>query len=412
MAMDKHILNTIDPVVIGERLAEARRARHLTQQQAAEALSVARTTITAMEKGDRRPRAAELIALAQLYARPVGDFVRSERQMPRPNFVVQFRAARGPGGGERSADREADIRQFEDLCRWYVELEELLGAPLPRRYAGVYDVSDTPPERAAEEVATSERNRLGLGDGPIGDLWGLLETDIGLRVFALKMADSRIAGMFLYTEDYGGCIAVNANQPEDRRRLSAVHEYAHFLTDRFRPEITVLNVYKRAPEPERFADAFARYFLMPATGLSRRFEAVRRAKSNPITPGDVLALSHLFRVSFQAMTWRLEELKLLPAGTWDRLRDLGFRPSKARELMQLPAHKPDLPSLPLRYQALAVQVFEEGHLTEGQLAERLGTDRVGARERVRDLTTQAQPSEDGGWQQVPLDLSTALVGAG
>lgn len=409
--MDRHILNTIDPLVIGERLADARRARHLTQQQAAEALGVARTTITAIEKGDRRPRAAELFALAQLYARPVGDFVRSEHPTPRPNFIVQFRAARGSGGRERTSDRDVDIRRFDDLCRWYVELEELLGAPIPRHYPGVYDVSDTPPERAAEEVATSERNRLGLGDGPIGDLWSLLETDIGLRVFALRMTDARIAGMFVYTEEYGGCIAVNANQPEERRRLSAAHEYAHFLTNRFRPEITVLNVYKRAPEGERFADAFARYFLMPAAGLSRRFEAIRRAKHSPITPGDVLALSHLFRVSFQAMTWRLEELKLLPVGTWDRLRELGFQPSKARELMQLPTHKSELPSLPLRYQALAVQAYEKGDLTEGQLAERLGTDRIGARELVRNLTIQVQPSEDGEWQQVPLDMSAALVGA-
>lgn len=410
--MDRHVLDTIDAVVIGERLAEARRSRNLTQQQAAEALGVARTTITAMEKGDRRPRAAELIALAQLYARPVGELVRPERPTPRPDFVVQFRAARGSGRQGHANEREAEIRRFEELCRWYVELEELHGAPLPRWYPGVYDVSHTPPERAAEEVATSERNRLGLGDGPIGDLWGLLETDIGLRVFALEMADRRIAGMFLYTEEYGGCIALNANQPEERRRLSAVHEYAHFLINRFRPEITVVNAYRRAPEEERFADAFARFFLMPATGLSRRFEAIRRTKNNPITPGDVLALSHLFRVSFHAMTWRLEELKLLPVGTWDRLQDLGFQPSKARELLHLPAPKPELPSLPLRFVALAVQAYEEGHLTEGQLAERLGTDRVGARERAQELTTQSQPSENGEWLQVPLDLSAALISVG
>ncbi len=410
--MDRHVLNTIDPIVIGQRLADARRARHLTQQQVAEALDVGRTTITAIEKGDRRPRAAELIAFAQLYARPVGDFVRSEHPTPRPNFVVQFRAARGSGGREQTSGRDADIRRFDDLCRWYVELEELLGAPIPRHYPGVYDVSGASSERAADEVATSERNRLGLGDGPIGDLWSLLETDIGLRVFALKMADSRIAGMFVFTEEYGGCIAVNANQPEERRRMSAAHEFAHFLTNRFRPEITVLNAYKRAPDGERFADAFARFFLMPAAGVSRRFEAIRRAKLGPVTPGDVLALSHLFRVSFQAMTWRLEELKMLPGGTWDRLRELGFQPGKARELMHLPIHRPELPSLPLRYQALAVQAYENGNLTEGQLAERLGTDRLGARELVHHLTVQTQPSEDGEWQQVSLDMSVALVGAG
>ncbi|MGH2616435.1 MAG: ImmA/IrrE family metallo-endopeptidase, partial [Thermomicrobiales bacterium] len=278
-------------------------------------------------------------------------------------------------------------------------------------YPNVYDNSNTPPERAAEEVANSERNRLGLGDGPIGNLWGLLETDIGLRVFAMPMTNSRIAGMFLYTEEYGGCIAVNANHPEERRRWSAAHEYAHFLTDRFKPDMTILNLYKRVPEHERFADAFARFFLMPATGLSRRFEAIRRAKNKPITPADVLALSHLYHVSFQAMTWRLEELKLLPAGTWDRLHDMGFKPTKARALVPLPTPEPKLPHLPLRYVALAVQAFAEGLLSEGQLAERLGTDRVGARERVRELTSEPELTADGGWQQVPLDLTKALVGA-
>src|SRR3954468_17303817 len=113
--VDTHVLNTIVPTVVGERLADARRARHLTQQQAAEELGVARTTITAMEKGDRRPRASELVRFAQLYGRPVGDFVRAE-MASRPNFVVQFRAVRGA----EDANVNADIQRFEELCRWYV----------------------------------------------------------------------------------------------------------------------------------------------------------------------------------------------------------------------------------------------------------------------------------------------------
>ena len=403
--VERHLLNTIDPEVIGERLAEARRARGLTQQQAADALAVARTTITAVEKGERHPRAAELVKLAQLYGRPIQDLVRAELASE-PDFVVQFRAVRG--GDEASAN--VDIQRFEQFCRWYAELEEELGAPLSRRYPAVYDISGASPERAAEEVASSERNRLGLGDGPIGNLWGLLETDVGLRVFALPMMNARIAGMFLYTEEYGGCIAVNANQPEDRRRWSGAHEYAHFLTERYKPEITIPSRAKRIPEKERFADAFARHFLMPASGLSRRFEAMRRAKNAPITPTDVLALSHLYGVSFQAMTWRLEELRLLPVGTWDRLQEMGFKPAKARELVGLPVSEPTLPNLPMRYMALAVQAFEQGLLSEGQLAERMGTDRVGARERVRQLTSEAAPAEDGEWLQVPLDLTLALVG--
>ncbi|MBA2277399.1 MAG: ImmA/IrrE family metallo-endopeptidase [Chloroflexia bacterium] len=408
--MERHVLETIDPHVIGERLADARRARRLTQQHAAETLDVARTTITAMETGVRRPRASELLILARLYGRQVGDFVRPVQQQPAPSFVVQFRAARGPTDGISEENRDADTRRFEELCRWYVELEKLVASPLSRRYPDVYDISDTPPERAAEEVATSERNRLALGDGPIGDLWGVLETDVGLRIFAMPMRSLKIAGMFVYVEDYGGCVAVNANHPEEKRRCSVAHEYAHFLTARLRAEITVLSSYRRVPHGERFADAFARFFLMPASGLVRRFLAMRRAKDAPITPADVLTLAHLYKVSFQAMIWRLEELKLLPSGTWDKLQNLGFKPGKARDLIGLKAPTPERSLLPLRYEALAAQAYTNGLLSEGQLARRLVTDRVGALLRVRQLTHEAQPSEDGEWHQVDLDLNAALVG--
>lgn len=404
--MERDVLASVEPTIVGERLADARRARKLTQRQAADAIGVARTTITAMEKGDRRPRASELVRLAQLYGRRVRDMVRPESPTTEPDFIVQFRSA-GRADGEQSI---ADIQRFEDLCRWYVELEALLRAPLPRRYPPVYDITGTPPERAAEEVAASERNRLGLGDGPIGDLWGLLETDIGLRVFALSLSDSRIAGMFVFTEEFGGCIAVNAKQPEERRRWSAAHEFAHFLTNRYQAEVTVFRPHGRLPASERFADAFARFFLMPATGLSRRFESIRRAKDSPLTPADVLALSHLYRVSFQAMTWRLEELRLLPPGTWERLREQGFKPDKARELMGLSAPMPELPNLPLRYRALAAKAFLDAQLSEGELAERLGMSRVEARQMVDELTSEPQQTDDGEWAQIQLDLSAALVG--
>lgn len=406
--MDKHVLTTIDAELIGERLAEARRLRGLTQQQAAETLGVARTTIVAIEKGDRRPRAAELVKLAHLYGQRVGAFVQHQREPDHPNFIVHFRAARAAGGPSSETNRERDIKHFEMLCQWYVELEAMLKAPLPRRYPEVYDISGTPSERAAEEVASSERNRLGSGDGPIGNLWSLLETDIGLRLFAFPMADRAIAGLFVFTEEYGGCIAINANQPEDRRRMSGAHEYGHFLTDRLRPEVTILRGAPGRSSSERFADAFARCFLMPASGLNRRFEAIRRAKNERITPADLLTLSHRYRVSAQAMTLRLEELKLLRSGTWDQLKDDGFKPNKARELLLLPADENNAATLSFRYAALAVQAYEAGMLTEGQLAERLGTDRVGARDRVQKLTTQSDILEDGHVRQLLLNLTMPL----
>lgn len=400
--------DSIDPVAIGVRLSEARRARGMTQQQAADALGVARTTLTAMEKGDRRPRAVELLRLAELYGRQVGELTRPLPPRRPEGFVVQFRAARGADAADNPAVAE-DISAFQSLCEDYAELERLTGNPLPQRYPDVYDVGGTEPERGAEEVATSERLRLGLGDGPIGDIWTLLEADVGLRIFVPPFA-SKNAGMFVHTTEYGGCIAVNGRHPEERRRWTVAHEYAHFLVDRYKPEITVLPNFRRLPESERFADAFARCFLMPASGLIRQFHAIKRAKDGPITPADVLALCYRYRVSFIAMVLRLEELRLLPSGTWDRLRESGFKPDTARALIDLPSTKPELRQLPLRYEVLAVQAFEVGLLSEGQLSRYLRTDRVGARQRVTELTQSPPDYEAGAWRQVSLDLGAALVG--
>lgn len=405
--MNQHVLDSIDPRVIGQRLSDARRARRLTQQQAAAALGVARTTITAMEQGVRRPRASELVTLARLYGRNIGDLVRPDKEHRAPGFVVQLRNARGPS----DLEAEADIQRFEDLCRWYVELETLLGVPLVRHYPDPYDVSDTPPERAAEAVATSERNRLGLGDGPIGDIWGIIETDVGLRIFVMEMINNRIAGMFVFNDEYGGCIAINARHPEERRRWSAAHEYGHFLTERFAGEITVLQGARRVPPGERFADAFARFFLMPTLGLVRRFDAMRRGKDGPVTPVDVLQLSYLYKVSFEAMMWRLEELKLLPAGTLELLKSRKFKVSTVRRLVDLPAAEPERTLLPHRYELLLAQAYARDLLSEGQLAQRMATDRVDALLRVRALEQEQQPTAEGEMEQLQLDLNADLIGA-
>ena len=64
--MQNHVIDTIDPRVLGRRLQEARKARGFTQQDVADSLAVARTTITALEKGERRTRPDELIQMARL----------------------------------------------------------------------------------------------------------------------------------------------------------------------------------------------------------------------------------------------------------------------------------------------------------------------------------------------------------
>ena len=297
----------LDPVVLGSRLQEARKARRLTQQEVADKIGVARTTIVAMEKGERRVQPAEIVRLAALFGRDVHDLIKQRPVLE--GFTTLFRtlAARDE---QEVAEREAQVIEFQRLCEDYLELEELCGSPLTQRYPLEYSVQATPVNRAAEDIATQERNRLGLGDGPVLNLRDLLENDVGLRVFYMDLP-SRIAGMFCYTDQLGGCIAVNARHPEERCRWSLAHEFGHFLTNRYNPDIAIVYTAGRQSVQERLADGFAKYFLMPASGLSRRFNMLRRANAEVITPADLLTLADYFQVSFEALLRRLEDLHLL-----------------------------------------------------------------------------------------------------
>lgn len=396
----------IDPRLLGDRLQEARRARRMTQQQAADEMGMTRTTIVAIEKGERHVQDAELVRLAALYGREVNDLLR--RQEVSQSFAVQFRAVQVRDGSVAVDEQEQQVAELQRLCEDYFELERLCAAPLARRYPPEYSIEGRP-EQAAEDVASAERNRLGLGDGPVLRLREVLENDVGLRIFYLAMP-SRVAGMFGYTSELGGCIAINAKHPDERRRWSLAHEYAHFLTSRYRPDITIFFVYQRVPAHERFADAFGRCFLMPAAGLSRRLGALRREKRDGVTMADLLTLADLYQVSFEALIGRLEELRLIAIGTWDRLRAQGFKVREAQAMLGLavggPARDDEL--LPARYQYLAVQAYEDDLLTEGQLARMLRTDRLGAREVVSRLKRRPAVAEAGEVGELPIDFSTPI----
>ena len=100
--MTVNILDKIDLRQLGERLQQARKKSGMTQADAAQIIDAARTTIVAIEKGERRLKPNELIKLARAYGQAVSNFVR-QSPIIEP-FEVQFRAAY-----RRSETEEAQI---------------------------------------------------------------------------------------------------------------------------------------------------------------------------------------------------------------------------------------------------------------------------------------------------------------
>lgn len=383
--MESNVLDTMDMKTLGRELQQARTRKGLTQEEAAKAIEVARTTVVAIEQGNRRVKASELMKLAQAYGVPLSDFIRA-----RPEVAMSQPQFRGPvlKTEEDAIEIAPAVEQLKHLARTYFELDTITSAPLSKKYPPEYEVKRLETSLAAEHIAMEERIRLGLGDGQIASLRDILEQDVGLRIFYYPLP-AKFSAIYLYDEQIGGCIAVNSNHPEERRRWSLAHDYGHFLTYRHKPGAFIENGYQRKPESERLADEFANYFLMPTNGLTRRFHDIQLTKDK-VTAGDLCLLANYYGVSVEALTRRLEDLQLLPAGLWEKLKRGGFKVKEAQRQLGLGPFPGKDQLYPARYQYLAIEAFEQELISEGLLSRFLAVDRLEARRLVEtwqgDLT--------------------------
>lgn len=384
---------------LASRLRAARESKGLTQAQAASELGVSRPLLIAIEKGTRDASPEETVRLAEIYGKSASELLRPSA--PPIAIGARFRAALAsvPDASQLSGA----VTRLEDQADDYLDLLRRAKTDAPGRYPAARSISHLDPWQAGEDLATEERNRLGLGDGPIRQLREVLEIEVGLRVFLLPLP-RHVAGLFVYVEELGGCIGVNISHPGERRRWTMAHEYAHYIATRDRAEVTPVS-QRRQPDSERFADAFAANFLMPRSGLSRRFHELKRSKDGKVTPATLVQLAHAYGVSVQALTLRLEDLRLAPPGTWDRLSDNDFQPRAAARILGIETDEKATEALPMHYRLLAVQLYADGEITEPQLARYLNTDIVGARRTYQELTETRDVSDDGSLQIV--DLSEA-----
>jgi hypothetical protein len=123
-------------------------------------------------------------------------------------------------------------------------------------------------------------------------------------------------------------------------------------------------------------------------------------------------MAAFYHVSVPAMTLRLESLRLVPKGTWDDLKEQGFRTETARGALGLTS--PDARSEPYsrRYKFLAVELFLKGEISEGQLARFLRVHRVRAREIIEECSQQSDVAADGAELRYTLPFDQSVIAAG
>jgi Zn-dependent peptidase ImmA (M78 family) len=350
----------------------------------------------AIEKGERRPSHAELVRLGEILTTSIHDLLRE-------TFV---RAEISPRFRRDGVAAEA-VERLRSLGARYAELERLHGlGRVPARlealgtYLAVAGTAQLDDRLAAEDAARTVRGVLGLGDEPALRLDERLETEAGLRIFYLDRLPPNVAAILVWIDGVGPCVAVNAAHAPERSRWSLAHELGHLLRDPEAGDILDESTsMKRADEvfPERFATEL----LLPVAGVQKRF--ADKCRAGRFTLVELFGLARFFEVSFRAMTLRLEELRLLPHGTYQNLLRHQISPGhvayhEARARPTAPPRK-----LPDRYVALAVAAHDQELLSEGELAAYLETDIADARRIYHEH--QRIELDDGA--QLPVDLAVS-----
>jgi Zn-dependent peptidase ImmA (M78 family) len=198
--------------------------------------------------------------------------------------AVSFRSFSKMSAKERDAAISAGSLGLQ-LCTW---VEERFILPTPR-------LLDLSYESDPETAAYSMRQFWGLGERPIGNLMGLLETN-GIRLFSLSENTASV-NAFSFWRDDKPYVFLNNFKTAESSMFDAAHELSHLVMHKHGDP-------KETRSAEREANRFASAFLIPAKDVRARIP--RR-----ITTDVVIQAKARWRVSAMAMAYRLNTLKLL-----------------------------------------------------------------------------------------------------
>ncbi|MGF6312877.1 MULTISPECIES: helix-turn-helix domain-containing protein [unclassified Bradyrhizobium] len=387
-------LNELSAQEIGRRLRIARENADVRQDDAAQVIGMSRPTLVSIEKGVRRVRIQEIQTLARHYGVSVNALLR--REAVHTDLMPRFRKLRET---EDAHTTEA-VQLFNDLIKADVEMENVLGIHRRRNYPPEHGINEGDVAALAEKHAKELRDWLGLGPGPIADIFSVIELGLGIRLYQRRLSSSsKVAGLFTYDESVGACILLNANHPLPRRIQSAAHEVGHFYATRQIPEV-LEDDEKFLSRDERYANVFGRAFLTPAESFSESFRQLKEI-TGKTTRRLIILLAQQYNISRQACGLRLEELGLAKKGTWawfennggitdDNVREVLGEMAGRRDPAKSDADRP----ISHRLSLMAHAAWKRELMSEGQLAELLKVGRVELRGVIDQIELEERDTDE------------------
>lgn len=346
--------------IIGERLKRARESLGLTQEAVAAKLEIGRPRYSDIENGKRDVPLKDLYRFAEFYGRPIDYFIK-ETLLTDSGFKVLFRKTEGDEEVARV------VTEFENLCEKMCELEDISGVTVRPPVNQDYQFERNREWYWGKHYADIERKQLDLGQAPLRNLSQLLEEKRGLKIFYLPIPPERgVYGMFTYDQKMGGCVLINSNPNFGNQLFSLAHEYAHFVFHKEKLGIISTEQESNSTD-EKVANSFASNFLIPEDTLRDLFN-MRIKKESDVQAEDIVYLADYFGVSFKAMVYRLNNLKLITDKIKDELINYTWVTS-VRESMGISEPERSRSKFPTLYLHLAIKAYQQGNLTTAKLAD-------------------------------------------
>lgn len=291
------------------RLSLARKRRRLTAKALAEKSGLAVDTISRLENGSNPPDEATVAKLVRVLNFPTQFFFDNDPE-DIDTGAVSFRSFSKMSARERDAAISAGSLGLQ-LSLW---VEARFNLPAP-------NLPDLSYEADPENAAHSVRQFWGIGERPVGNLMGLLETN-GVRLFSLSENTASV-NAFSFWRDDKPFVFLNNFKTAESSIFDASHELGHLVMHKHGDP-------KETRSAEREANSFASAFLMPAKDFRAR--APRRANVDAI-----LQAKTRWRVSAMAMAYRLNSLGLLSEWQYKSICiELGKRGYRTAEPIGIP----------------------------------------------------------------------------
>lgn len=325
---------------------------------------VSAQALSKYERDEMMPASDVLMAIAKALAVSEG-YLLGESDLTLES--VEFRKNRITNRKEEAAVKAAVLSAVER----YLEIEDFVGAASVawnRPHGAPFPVREP---ADAEAAAVRLRSAWDLGIDAIPNLAEFLEEQ-GIKVIPLPLGES-VSGLMCRARRSSGeevpVIVVNERDTGERQRFTLAHELGHIVLEG--PD---------GAKGEKLAHWFAGAFLMPAETL---WQEVGKHRSS-VSVAELFKLKAVFKVSAQAITYRLKDLQIIGEALFKKLFDFftreGWRKPPYDEPGKIPPERPD------RFKRLCFRAVAEGVVSESKAAELLG---VSVRELDRLLEQPA-----------------------